>query len=221
MKHQPLTDPLISSVLAVYGFAPSSEMCGSIRTYVDLLLRWNQKIALTAIVDPIEILRLHFGESLFGIAAVPIRHGRLADVGTGAGFPAIPISMAIPHLACTLIESNQKKATFLAEVVRTLQLRQIDIFRGRMEDFPEPSAPFDFVVSRALGIHQEFLNWSGRHLSAEGEVIFWIGEDDGAKVSQNSDFSWNPRIRIPSSDRRVLLIGSKSSKWPQNTRCST
>jgi 16S rRNA (guanine527-N7)-methyltransferase len=221
MKHQTLSDSLISSVLALYNFGPSPEMCDSIRTYVDLLLRWNQKMALTAIVDPIEILRLHFGESFFGVGAVPIRHGRLADVGTGAGFPAIPIRMAIPDLTCTLIESNQKKATFLAEVVRTLQLRQTDIFRGRMEDFPESSAPFDFIISRALGIHQEFIKWSGRRLSPGGKVVFWIGEQDAANVSQNSDFAWSPLAKIPGSDRRALLIGSKVPAQPREAHCST
>src|SRR5271154_1515379 len=122
MKQQTLTDQTISQTLQLYGFAPSPEICESIRTYIGLLLRWNQKIALTTITDPLDVLRLHFGESLFGIATVPIRPGRLADVGTGAGFPAIPIGMAVPDLSCTLIESNQKKATFLAEVVRTLRL---------------------------------------------------------------------------------------------------
>jgi 16S rRNA (guanine527-N7)-methyltransferase len=207
MKQTALTDELITSTLRVYGFTSSPAFCESVRLYVDLLLRWNQKIALTTIVDPIEILRRHFGESLFGIAAVPIRLGRLADVGTGAGFPAIPISMAIPDLACTLIESNQKKATFLAEVVRALGLRQVEIFRGRMEDFSASAPLFDFVVSRALGIHEQFLDWSAQRMKSRGKVIFWIGEVDASKISQNSGFAWQPLARIPDSDRRALLIG--------------
>jgi 16S rRNA (guanine527-N7)-methyltransferase len=212
MKSAALTDHVITQTLGVYGFTPSPAYCDSVRLYVDLLLRWNQKIALTTIVDPVEILRLHFGESLFGITAIPIRLGRLADVGTGAGFPAIPISMAIPDLACTLIESNQKKATFLAEVVRTLGLLRIEIFRGRMEDFPPTASLFDFVVSRALGIHEQFLNWSAERLAAGGSVIFWIGEQDGGKISVSSKFSWRPITRIPDSDRRALLIGSPQVK---------
>jgi 16S rRNA (guanine527-N7)-methyltransferase len=208
MKSTPLTDQLITRTLEVYGFAPTPAFCESLRLYVDLLLRWNQKIALTTIVDPIEILRRHFGESVFGIAAVPIRLGRLADVGTGAGFPSIPIRMAIPDLSCTLIESNQKKATFLAEVVRTLQLNNVEINRGRMEDFPIASPPFDFVVSRALGIHDQFLSWSANRLTSEGKVIFWIGEQDAAKISLKSNLSWQPLAKIPGSDRRALLIGA-------------
>jgi 16S rRNA (guanine527-N7)-methyltransferase len=211
MTPSALTDHVITQTLEVYGFTPAPAFCDSLRLYVDLLLRWNQKIALTTIVDPLEILRRHFGESLFAIAAVPIRLGRLADVGTGAGFPAIPISMAIPDLACTLIESNQKKATFLAEVARTLGLRHVEIFRGRMEDFPTTSVAFDFVVSRALGIHDQFLNWSAKRLSSNGNVIFWIGEQDARKISLNSTFSWRPLAKIPDSDHRALLIGSPQS----------
>jgi 16S rRNA (guanine527-N7)-methyltransferase len=116
--------------------------------------------------------------------------------------------MAIPDLACTLIESNQKKATFLAEVARTLGLRHVEIFRGRMEDFSTTSVPFDFVVSRALGIHYQFLNWSAQRLSSNGNVIFWIGEQDARKISLNSTFSWLPLAKIPDSDHRALLIGS-------------
>jgi 16S rRNA (guanine527-N7)-methyltransferase len=212
MKSTSLTDQTITRTLEVYGFTPTPAFSESLRSYVDLLLRWNQKIALTTIVDPLEILRLHFGESLFGIAAIPIRLGRLADVGTGAGFPTIPISMAIPDLACTLIESNQKKATFLAEVVRTLGLRHVEIFRGRMEDFPAPPVPFDFVVSRALGIHNQFLDWSVKQLNDKGRVVFWIGEQDAANISANSNFLWQPLAKIPDSDRRALLIGSQRVK---------
>ena len=212
MKPTPLTDKLITRTLETYSFTPTSSFCESLRLYVDLLLRWNQKIALTTIVDPIEILRRHFGESLFGIAAVPIRLGRLADVGTGAGFPSIPIRMAIPDLSCILIESNQKKATFLAEAVRTLQLNHVEIHRGRMEDFPTAAPPFDFVVSRALGIHDQFLSWSANRLTSEGKVIFWIGEQDAAKISLNPNFSWQPLAKIPDSDRRALLVGATRSQ---------
>jgi 16S rRNA (guanine527-N7)-methyltransferase len=212
MKPNLLTDQLIDRTLEDYGFTATPEFCDSLRVYVDLLLRWNQKIALTTIVDPIEILRRHFGESLFGITAIPIRLGRLADVGTGAGFPAIPIRMAIPDLACTLIESNQKKATFVAEVVRALELKNVEINRGRMEDFPAASPPFDFVVSRALGIHDQFLDWSATRLTSKGKVAFWIGDQDAAKISLNSKFSWQPLAKIPDSDHRAVLIGAPRSR---------
>jgi 16S rRNA (guanine527-N7)-methyltransferase len=204
-----LTDYLIVDTLSVYGISASPALCEAIRTYVDLLLRWNQKLALTTITDPREILRLHFGESMFAVNQVPIRHGRLADVGTGAGFPAIPISMAASEIECVLIESNQKKTAFLSEVIRALQLDRLQVFRGRMEDYPASNQKFDFTVCRALGMHADFLAWSGKQLAPDGKVIYWIGEDDAAKITANLAWNWQERPRIPGSQKRALLIGDR------------
>jgi len=215
MKTLALNDKLIGETLSDYGVSPSGALCQSIRKYVDLLIRWNQKIALTTVVDPAEILRFHFGESMFGVNAVPIRYGRLADVGTGAGFPAIPISMLVPELRCVLIESNHKKATFVSEIVRTLNLEGIQVFRGRMEDYSVSPEKFDFTVSRALGIHEEFLTWSALHLNPDGQVVFWIGDDDSTRISSNPAWNWRTPVRIPHSQRRALLIGSHDTR---NTR---
>ena len=205
-----VTDHTIEATLRPYGVATTPALRDAVRAYVDLLLRWNQKIALTTITDPIEIVRLHFGESMFAVNDVPIRHGRLADVGTGAGLPAIPIRMAVPELDCVLIESNQKKATFLAEVVRTLKLDRIQIFRGRMETYPISAQKFDFALSRALGMHQAFLDWSANQLNSSGSVIYWIGDEDGAKIAKNTEWTWRALSRIPDSKNRSLLIGSKN-----------
>lgn len=204
-----LSDQLVDDALRPYCVATTAALRTAIRAYTGLLLRWNQKIALTTITDPAEILRLHFGESMFAVNAVPIRHGRLADVGTGAGFPAIPISMLVPELECVLIESNQKKATFLAEVVRTLKLERVQIFRGRMEDYPRPVEQFDYSIARALGMHQSFLEWSSRHLKPTGTIIYWIGDEDGAKIAKDDSWDWRALARIPASESRSLLIGTR------------
>jgi 16S rRNA (guanine527-N7)-methyltransferase len=209
MTTRALNDEFIEQTLQAYGVSVTSELCRSIRSYVELLLRWNRKMALTTVIDPAEILRFHFGESMFAARQVPIRDGRLADVGTGAGFPAIPISMVVPELHCLLIESNQKKATFLAEVVRTLGLRRIEVFRGRMEAFAGSTEKFDFAVARALGMHEAFLSWSSAHLNSSGKVIFWIGDQDAAQMASSEHWSWETPSEIPGSKHRVLLIGAK------------
>jgi len=214
MTAKSLSNDVIKTHLRIYGIDPSPYLSESIRTYVDLLLRWNQKMALTTVVDPLEILRFHFGESMFAVNEVPIRHGRLADVGTGAGFPSIPIRMVTPGLDCVLIESNQKKATFLAEVVRTLGLQEVEVFRGRMEAIRDSNQTFDFSVCRALGLHDEFLSWSSKHLAPAGKVVYWIGDGDAAKISRSGHWNWQPEIRIPNSKSRVLLIGAKSEQFP-------
>src|SRR5271170_3327639 len=131
-----LSDELIARELQLYGTIASARLCDQIRAYIDLLLRWNEKTALTAVTQPEEILRFHFGESILAASSVPIRHGRLADVGSGAGFPAVPVRMVSENLSVILIESNQKKATFLAEVGRELQFNNVEVRRSRMRMFP-------------------------------------------------------------------------------------
>ena len=115
----------------------------NISTYIDLLIRWNARINLTAIRTEEEIVTRHFGESLFAarhlfprVARAPspasvsktkVHAPRLIDVGSGAGFPGLPIKIWAPEIDLTLIESNQKKATFLREVTRQLTLMDINV----------------------------------------------------------------------------------------------
>jgi 16S rRNA (guanine527-N7)-methyltransferase len=207
VKH--ISNDTIAIALKPFGIAPDDRFCDHVRTYIDLLLRWNQKTSLTAVTDPAEILRLHFGESVLAAATVPIRHGRLADVGSGAGFPAVPIRMVSEDLSLILIESNLKKATFLAELVRELPLKNVDVRRCRMEDLELGKEKVDFVTARALGIDDRFLEWSRNALDADGSVVLWLGEFDSSRVSQKMSWKWANPVRIPLSERRVILRGTK------------
>src|SRR5271156_5159350 len=112
----------IQADLEPYGIEASSDLCTSIQRYIALLLQWSKRISLTTVTDPVKIVRFHFGESLFAASAVPIRGGRLADVGSGAGFPGLALRLAVADLSAALIESNVNKATFLSEIVRDLKL---------------------------------------------------------------------------------------------------
>jgi 16S rRNA (guanine527-N7)-methyltransferase len=203
-----LPDSQIQKLLGLYGLTVCPALSSSIRAYISTLLRWNSKISLTTVIEPLEILKFHFGESLFAAASVPITHGRLADVGSGAGFPGLPLAMLLPQLEVVLIESNLKKATFLSEVIREQGLVNATVWRGRAEEMPLDKDRFDFVTARALGHHEDFLAWSKKSLSSGGKVILWVGEDDARTIA--SDFGWNWRspILIPDSMRRVLLVGS-------------
>lgn len=188
---------------------PGSLLIDSIQRYISLLLQWNRSFSLTTVTDPDEIVRFHFGESLFAVSALSITSGRLADVGSGAGFPGLPLRMACPTLDLTLIESNAKKATFLAEVVRRLELDRVNVFRGRMEDFPEDRATaFDFVTARALGQFEHLLGWSKARLDPDGRVCLWLGEADAATISKHAGWGWSEPIGIPGSERRFVLAGS-------------
>jgi len=204
-----LSDELITRELQLYGTIASARLCDQIRAYIDLLLRWNEKTALTAVTQPEEILRFHFGESILAASSVPIRHGRLADVGSGAGFPAVPVRMVSENLSVILIESNQKKATFLAEVGRELQFNNVEVRRSRMEDVSLRGEPVDFVSARAVRIDHDFLDWSHHSLNLTGSLVLWLGEEDASKISRSSQWKWGDPIRIPQSERRVILHGKK------------
>src|ERR1700758_5053076 len=118
----PLSAELISKALREFQLEATREQVAAIQQYMAMLLAWNEKVNLTAIRDPVEVLYRHFCESMYAVAALPSLKGRLADVGSGAGFPGLALKIACPTLQVFLIESNVKKATFLAEAVRELEL---------------------------------------------------------------------------------------------------
>jgi 16S rRNA (guanine527-N7)-methyltransferase len=203
-----LSNSLIENTLRPYGVTIESGIAEKIRAYISLLLKWNRTISLTTVTDPEEILKFHFGESMFAASAVNFDQSRLADVGSGAGFPGLPLAMIVPSLKVTLIESNAKKCAFLLEVVRKLLLQNVAVFRGRMEDFPLRSEKFDFVTARALGKYLEILAWAKDHLGAGGRVVLWLGDADSRELPLNPDWAWEPAKLIPGSERRYLLVGS-------------
>src|SRR5215469_16481422 len=144
-----------------------------IQQYTRLLLTWNNKVNLTAIRDPLEILYRHFCESMFAAAALPVEKGRLADVGSGGGFPGLPLKIIRPELQVFLIESNIKKATFLAEVIRELGLKDARVIVSRYQELGEEVAPLDFVCTRALGDFQPFLEWAAAPHVAVDRTVLW------------------------------------------------
>ena len=182
-----------------------------IQQYMKILLTWNDKINLTAIRDPLEILYRHFCESMYAAVAVPVENGRLADVGSGAGFPGIPLKIMRPGLQTFLIESNMKKATFLAEVLRNIELPDTRVLVGRYEELGEDVAPLDFVCSRALGEFEPFLAWAASERIAAKQVILWIGGRDLDQVRRSTDWEWREPISVPHSLRRYLLVGARKS----------
>jgi 16S rRNA (guanine527-N7)-methyltransferase len=180
-----------------------------IQQYIKVLLHWNDKVNLTAIRDPLDILYRHFCECMFASAAVPMGRGRLADTGTGAGFPGLPLKIVRPGLQVFLIESNIKKATFLAEVIRELGLRETQVLVGRYEELGEEIAPLDFVCSRALGEYPKFLDWAHSDALAAKQVVLWIGANDLPEIRKNLNWEWQEPIPVPNSLRRLILVGTK------------
>jgi 16S rRNA (guanine527-N7)-methyltransferase len=203
---------IVEDTLRHYGVPSPSGLAGKISAYIELLLKWNRRISLTTVTDPLEIVRFHFGESLFATSQLEIGKSRLADVGSGAGFPGLPLAMAIPQLQVVLIESNRKKCAFLAEIIRLLELSNTTVYEGRMESLVADSAQFDFVAARALGQFDRLLAWAQGNLAERGQVLLWLGESDCATISSRPDWLWEPSKLIPGSSRRYLLAGSPIPK---------
>ena len=181
-----------------------------IQDYIKILLTWNDKLNLTAIRDPLDILHRHFCESMLAGISVPIERGRLADVGTGAGFPGLPLKILRPSLQVFLIESNIKKAAFLAEVIRVLGLRDAQVLVRRYEELGEEIAPLDFACARALGEYPVFLNWAHSGHVAARDVVLWIGSQDLPEILKTPTWEWREPIPVPNSLRRVLLVGRRN-----------
>jgi 16S rRNA (guanine527-N7)-methyltransferase len=172
-------------------------------------MRWNERISLTTIADPLQILRFHFGESMFAASAVPIRNGRLADVGSGAGFPGLPLKILIPSLDLVLIESNAKKASFLLECLRALNLDGVKVIRNRFEALAAVGLDLDFITARALGSYEHLIVWAQKTLASNGALVLWLGQTDAIELQRNSSLEWRSPIGIPGSDRRVILVGTR------------
>ena len=206
---KPVSDETVRRALGEFQISIDSEQVFLIQQYIAILLRWNEKLNLTAIRDPLEILYRHFCESMFAGGAIPVDKGRLADIGSGPGFPGIPLKIARPELELCLVESNVKKGTFLAEVVRELKLANSRVLISRYEELGEEIAPLDYVCSRAVGEFGPFLAWSGSAQVQARQVILWIGGRDLEEAQKSKNWEWREPILIPRSLQRYLLVGKK------------
>jgi len=207
-----LSADTIRRALGEFQLSPTEQQVIYIQEYMKILLAWNEKMNLTAIRDPLEILHRHFCECMYAAVAVPVENGRLADVGSGAGFPGIPLKIIRPELQVVLIESNMKKATFLAEVLRNIELPDTRVLVSRYEELGEEVSPLDFVCSRAVGDFAPFLSWAASDKVSAKQVILWIGGRDLDELQKNrADWEWREPIPVPNSLRRYLLVGTKKS----------
>ncbi|MGB8474640.1 MAG: 16S rRNA (guanine(527)-N(7))-methyltransferase RsmG [Candidatus Acidiferrum sp.] len=206
-----LSEETIRRALGEFNLEANEQQLIYIQQYMKILLAWNEKINLTAIRDPLEILYRHFCESMYAAVAVPVENGRLADVGSGAGFPGIPLKIMRPELEVFLVESNMKKATFLAEVLRNIELPGTRVLVSRYEELGEEVAPLDFVCSRALGEFELFLRWAASERIAAKQVILWVGGRDLDQIQRTTEWEWREPIPVPHSLRRYLLVGTKTS----------
>src|SRR5271169_2382326 len=192
-----------------------------ISIYIDLLLRWNARINLTAIRNEEEIVTRHFGESLFLARHLfpppgdPLHPPTVLDIGSGAGFPALPLKIWAPHIHLTLIESNHKKAAFLREVARALTLTHINVITDRAETvIARPDLPkADVVTLRAVEHFETILPQAVTFMAPNGSLAVLIGVAQLPRLTTLTPLQWYQPINVPQSHSRVLSIGIHKTGW--------
>jgi len=168
-----------------------------------LLERWNKKINLTTVEPGPQMVIRHYCESLFFAAHLGASGGSIADIGSGAGFPGIPLAILKPECKVTLVESHQRKAVFLKETTRTLG--NVSVTAVRAEGLT--SAGYDWLVARAV---------KPRDVVAliprlAPNIGLMLGEDDFPDIKTAKHVAWSEPVRLPWGDRRICVYGTSST----------
>jgi len=202
----------IRELLAPY--LPDDEvddsLLASIQIHLDLLLRWNQHMNLTALRSPEEIVSRHFGESLFAAHALIPRAAaqNVFDVGSGAGFPGLPFKYWAHRLRLTLIEGHGKKATFLREVGRALHFSDYSVLNARAESITQTAS---LVTMRAVEKFEHILTSAAKLVSPGGRLALLIGEAQRERALSLLPDGESTILPLPSSDQSILLTWTRSS----------
>jgi 16S rRNA (guanine527-N7)-methyltransferase len=201
----------LRQLLEPFGLSPTPAQANQILTYLQLLLRWNQKINLTAIRDPELCVTRHFGESLFLSRHLQLR-GHLLDIGSGAGFPGLALKIVFPDLAVTLLEPVAKKRAFLKEAARACYFRHVAVRVERLEELLSltPSLAFDFATMRAVGHLEALVPLAAQFLRPGGNLLLWLTRNQAASLGAiHSGLNWTPPLPIPLSREAAIYMGSK------------
>jgi len=185
------------------------NLAGPLSGYLRLLLHWNRAYNLTAIRDPQHMVSRHVLDSL---TLLPYIHSpTLADLGSGAGLPGIPLALARPQLQVTLVESNGKKARFLREVARQLALSNVEIAHSRIEALAQP-AHYPQITARALASLADIVQAGGHLLAPKGQLLAMKGVYPSEEISALPK-GWQVRavhrLQVPhlvADERHVLVI---------------
>jgi len=189
--------------------------------YLEELLKWNKKFNLTAITDPQEIKIKHFEDSLTILQAIKLTNQSVVDIGSGAGFPGIPLKIVCPEIKLTLIEATRKKVEFLKHVVSVLGLKNIEIIWGRAEELNKQAKykeKFDVALARAVAKLDKLIGYCVPFLKPGGIFIAQKGPDidEELKTAQKDLEKYGGSIkevknfRLSNKDQRKLIVIRKN-----------
>ncbi len=198
----------LKSGIAALGLEVPADASQRMLKYLELVGKWNKTYNLTAIREQDRMLTHHLLDSL---AVLPhVKGPRVLDVGSGAGFPGIPLALARPDCHFTLLDSSHKKTAFMRQAVIELKLTNVELVCARVENWTD-SKPFDAVISRAFSDLPEFLTLSGRLCAGNGVVIAMKGmypHDELAQIPANFWLREVVSLRVPGlgAERHAALL---------------
>ena len=181
-----IDNDLLRTQTARFGVSLTDNMCRKFDRYAELLVEWNEKMNLTAITDPVGIAVKHFADSVSAMPLLPEKQGiRVIDVGTGAGFPGIPLAIVRPDIRVTLLDSLNKRLTFLDEVCRQLGI-EAETVHARAEDGARDQTlreRFDVATARAVAALPVLAEYCLPYVKVGGRFIAMKGPESEAECA--------------------------------------
>jgi len=194
---------ILNQGLAELAITATDKQRENLLTFIQLLEKWNKTYNLTAIRQPQEMVRLHLLDSL---AVLPYMTGqRIADIGTGAGLPGIPLALFLPDVEFVLLDSNHKKTRFVQQAILELQLKNVSVYHGRVENF-KPEILFDTVISRAFTHSAEMIKLTGHLLTDNGVFLAMKGQQPQQELASINLPYTIFNLTIPQVDTERCLV---------------
>lgn len=191
---------------SAFGLSLTVEHCAALQRLLDELNDWNQRLNLTAIRDPQQQVTKHLLDSL---SIHPYLRGtRIADIGTGAGFPGLPLALVNPNKQFVLIDSVNKKLRFVEHAAQAMCLNNVTVLHTRAQDY-QPEPRFDCVVSRAMGSIENFVKWCGHLCTSGGRLLSMKGkypEDELKLLPAGWKVAAVHELKVPGLDEQRHLV---------------
>src|SRR4030043_1741134 len=205
-------DELLKHGIIELGFTPSKEQINAFIIYLSELKRWNKAYNLTGLKKDEDIIIKHFLDSLLYLKAIPNGEIRIADIGSGAGFPGVPIKILRPEIEMFLIEPSRKKSAFLNHIIRQLKLKRTNVIEKRIEEIKVGrELPFsvDAAVTRALSSIKDFIKKAKSIVREGGILILNKGPKVQEEIKVLKDIKYEIlTLRLPMSDikRHIVIV---------------
>jgi 16S rRNA (guanine527-N7)-methyltransferase len=197
----------IDQGLEAMGLAPQASVRAAMRTHLDLVAKWNRVHNLTSVREPEQMVTLHLLDSLSLLTHLGSAR-RVADIGTGAGFPGIPLALAREDLQVALVESSHKKCSFLEQVRAELHVGNIEVVCERVEQW-RPAQPFDAVISRAFAELADFVAQASHLVAPGGRMLAMKGVypyDEIARLPATHRVAGVTELAVPGLDAKRHLV---------------